>query len=79
MLRAEAAPSGPSRGISFGGALDGDRRGDDGWLQERHYDAVREAGFDTVRLPVKWSAHLEASPREPAAALPSCSTSRATR
>ena len=24
---------------------------------ERHLDVVREAGFDTVRLPVKWSEH----------------------
>jgi endoglucanase len=45
------------RGINFGGALDGDPRRDGGWLREEHFDVVREAGFDTVRLPVKWSAH----------------------
>jgi endoglucanase len=28
---------------------------------ERHVDAVRAAGFDTVRLPVRWSAHAEES------------------
>jgi endoglucanase len=44
---------GIARGINFGGALDGGRAG---WLGERHFDAVREAGFDTVRLPVKWSS-----------------------
>jgi endoglucanase len=42
------------RGISFGGALDGP--GGRGWLAERHFDVVRDAGFDTVRLPVKWSS-----------------------
>ena len=47
------------RGINFGGALDG---GDDGRLGARHLDVVREAGFDTVRLPVKWSAHLAPEP-----------------
>jgi endoglucanase len=31
------------RGINLAGAL-----------EERHFDVVREAGFDTVRLPVKW-------------------------
>jgi endoglucanase len=46
------------RGISFGGALDGDGRDSGARLEERHFDVVREAGFDTVRLPVKWSAHM---------------------
>jgi endoglucanase len=48
--------------MNFGGALDGARGDDDGLLRERHYDAVREAGFDTVRLPVRWSAHLAECP-----------------
>ena len=46
--------------MNFGGALDGDR-GSAGWLRERHFDVVRDAGSDTVRLPVNWSAHAEAS------------------
>jgi endoglucanase len=49
------------RGISFGGALDGDRAGDADWLAAPHFAAVRQAGFDTVRLPVKWSAHQDAT------------------
>lgn len=48
--------------MNFGGALDGDGGEPGAWLQERHFDVVREAGFDTVRLPVKWSAHMGASP-----------------
>jgi hypothetical protein len=42
------------RGISFGNALDGLREGDAGLrLCERYFAEVRDAGFDTVRLPVK--------------------------
>jgi endoglucanase len=58
---AEASSSELGRGINFGGALEGDR-GYGAWLSERHFDAVREAGFDTVRLPVKCSAHTETIP-----------------
>jgi len=52
------------RGISFGNALDTLREGDAGFrLRERYFAEVRDAGFDTVRLPVKWSAHAgESSP-----------------
>jgi endoglucanase len=52
------------RGISFGNALDTLREGDAGLrLRERYFTEVRDAGFDTVRLPVKWSAHAgESSP-----------------
>ena len=51
------------RGISFGGAFDADDDGiGGGWLEERHFDVVVNAGFDTVRLPVKWSAHMATKP-----------------
>jgi endoglucanase len=51
------------RGINFGGALDRDDDGTEaGWLEERHFDAVQEAGLDTIRLPVKWSAHSGTTP-----------------
>jgi endoglucanase len=49
------------RGINFGGVLDGDADGAS-WLRERHFDVVREAGLDTVRVPVKWSARSEPRP-----------------
>ena len=51
------------RGINFGNALDAAHDGDAGFrLRARHFAEVREAGFDTVRLPVRWSAHAGESP-----------------
>jgi endoglucanase len=52
------------RGINLGNALDAVTGApSDIWLQERHFDDVRKAGFDTVRLPVRWSTHAdEAAP-----------------
>jgi endoglucanase len=50
------------RGISFGNALDTGRDEEPRLrLRERYLDDVRGAGFDTVRLPVRWSAHADAS------------------
>jgi endoglucanase len=43
------------KGINFGNALDAHAEGLR--LTEAHFDAVRAAGFDTVRLPVRWSGH----------------------
>jgi endoglucanase len=45
------------RGINFGNALDAGDSGPELGLRERYFDDVRQAGFSTVRLPVKWSAH----------------------
>jgi endoglucanase len=50
------------RGINFGRALDTGLAAGDTWLRERHFDVVRAAGLDTVRVPVKWSAHQAAEP-----------------
>jgi endoglucanase len=51
------------RGINFGNALDARREGDAGFrLRERYFAEVRDAGFDTVRLPVRWSAHADELP-----------------
>jgi endoglucanase len=48
------------RGINLGNALDTGRDEEPRLrLRERHFDHVRGAGFDTVRLPVRWSAHAE--------------------
>lgn len=47
------------RGMNLGNALDvrtGLR------LQERYFDEVKSAGFDTVRLPVNWSLHTPGEP-----------------
>src|SRR5437588_6851367 len=51
------------RGINLGNALDAPREG--AWgvtLKAEYFKAIKEAGFDTVRLPVKWSAHAEGKP-----------------
>ena len=45
------------RGINFGNALDAPREG--AWgvvLEEEYFGLVAEAGFDAVRIPVRWSA-----------------------
>ena len=52
------------RGINFGNALEAPNEGDWGvTVKESYFDAVKAAGFDSVRLPIKWSAHAaEKSP-----------------
>jgi endoglucanase len=50
------------RGISFGNALDAAAGGPEFGLRERYFDEVRKAGFSTVRLPVRWSAHAGQAP-----------------
>lgn len=49
------------RGVNFGNALEAPREGEWGMtLEERYFDLVKEGGFDTIRLPVRWSAHAQA-------------------
>jgi endoglucanase len=46
------------RGINLGNALDAPKEG--AWgvtLKAEYFKTIREAGFNSVRLPVKWSAH----------------------
>lgn len=52
------------RGINFGKALEAPREGVWGFrIEDRYLDDVKAAGFETIRLPVKWSAHAaDASP-----------------
>ncbi|HEU4751662.1 MAG TPA: glycoside hydrolase family 5 protein [Armatimonadota bacterium] len=46
------------RGINFGNALEAPREGEWGvTLKEEYFDAVRKAGFNSVRIPIKWSGH----------------------
>lgn len=46
------------RGINLGNALDAPKEGDWGVvLKEEFFDAIKSAGFDSIRLPVRWSAH----------------------
>jgi beta-glucosidase len=55
-------PAVPRRGISLGGALDGDGLDAAEWVRDAHLDAIAAAGFETLRLPVKWSAHQATQP-----------------
>jgi endoglucanase len=49
------------RGINLGNALEAPKEGDWGvTLQADYFQAIKEAGFDSVRLPVRWSAHAKA-------------------
>jgi aryl-phospho-beta-D-glucosidase BglC (GH1 family) len=48
------------RGINLGGVLDR-RDGRRGWeLRPHHLNAVVTAGFDTIRVPVRWWGHAGA-------------------
>ncbi|MEM2930200.1 MAG: glycoside hydrolase family 5 protein [Thermoproteota archaeon] len=52
-----------SRGINIGNALEAPREGDWGvYIKDEYFRIIREAGFDTVRIPIKWSAHAEDNP-----------------
>src|SRR5262249_42421875 len=50
------------RGLNIGNALEAPREGDWGvTLKAEYFKAIKEAGFDTVRLPVNWAAHAAAT------------------
>lgn len=56
--RAELLNRQLGQGINFGNALDAPSEGAWGFrLTEPYFEEVRAAGFDTVRLPVRWSGH----------------------
>lgn len=47
------------RGINMGNMLEGSRH----WYtspEDHYFDLVKEAGFTSVRIPVRWSAHAQA-------------------
>src|SRR5262249_48597152 len=49
------------RGINLGNALEAPKEG--AWgvtLQAEYFKTIKDAGFASVRLPVKWSAHAQA-------------------
>jgi endoglucanase len=49
------------RGINLGNALEAPREGEWGvTLKAGYFQAIKKAGFDSVRLPVNWSAHARA-------------------
>ena len=55
-----AANKALGRGINLGNALEAPKEGDWGvTLKADYFKAIKEAGFQTVRLPVRWSAHAK--------------------
>jgi endoglucanase len=46
------------RGVNLGNALEAPKEGEWGvTLKEEYFDIIKKAGFNTVRLPVRWSGH----------------------
>lgn len=51
------------RGVNLGNALEAPKEGQWGvTLREEYFGLIREAGFDSVRIPVRWSAHAKREP-----------------
>ena len=51
------------RGVNLGNAFDAPTEGEWGVvLQEEYFQVVKDAGFSSVRLPVRWSAHAMTTP-----------------
>lgn len=51
------------RGVNLGNALEAPVEGEWGVvLREEYFELIAEAGFDAVRIPVRWSAHAAAEP-----------------
>src|SRR5438477_12307598 len=51
------------RGVNLGNALEAPKEGEWGvTLKAEYFKAIADAGFNTVRLPVKWSAHAGGEP-----------------
>src|SRR5262249_31371425 len=49
-----------SRGVNFGNALEAPNEGEWGvTIKEEYFDAIAKAGFNSVRVPIRWSAHAE--------------------
>jgi len=50
------------RGVNYGNMLESPREGDWGIrFRDEYPPLVRQAGFDSVRIPVRWSSHTAAS------------------
>ncbi len=51
------------RGINIGNALEAPNEGEWGvYIKDEYFRIIKEAGFDTVRIPIRWSGHAETSP-----------------
>ena len=50
-------------GFNFGDALEAPKEGDWGvTIQESYFKTIHDAGFQSVRVPIQWAAHLGAAP-----------------
>jgi endoglucanase len=59
----QAAEVALGRGINLGNALEAPKEGEWGVTLEADFFArIKEAGFDSVRIPIRWSAHAKAEP-----------------
>jgi len=48
------------RGVNLGNALDAPHEGDWGVvLKEEYFELIKNAGFDFVRVPIRWSSHAD--------------------
>lgn len=62
LSKAHAVSCKLGRGINLGNALDAPLEGDWGLrISEPLFDRIAEAGFATMRLPVRWSNHADAT------------------
>ncbi len=60
IISAVAPPPPFLRGLNFGNTLDAPNEGDWGIvMQEEHFDLAKEAGFECIRIPVRFSTHAE--------------------
>lgn len=51
------------KGVNLGNALEAPNEGEWGLtLEEAYFGLIADGGFDTVRVPIKWSAHTAAEP-----------------
>ena len=51
------------RCMNMGNALESSYEGEWGYtIRERDFHTIAKAGFDTVRIPVRWDEHISANP-----------------
>lgn len=51
------------KGVNMGNALEAPEEGEWGMVIEEEYmELIRDAGFDAVRIPIRWNAHTENAP-----------------
>src|SRR5688572_15936443 len=58
--QAPAPPFPMRRGVNLGNALEAPNEGEWGYrIEDAHLAAIADAGFDGVRLPVRWDQHID--------------------